>query len=176
MSQKLDSLRETINAKLKANPSMKTGMLAETLGVPESDILASMPAGYANEFRIANFEEFIKGLQQLGLVYFVSKNPACVVEIKGRFCGFSRSGPYLNVNGEGIHLHLRLDHLTRIFHVTPPDSKNGTSPQSLQFFQEDGSMAFKVFLIKAMKEEIGENFEDSCAKVAELVDYHGEQI
>ena len=165
----LDELREKVAGKLAANPGVKTGMMADSLGVPEADILRAMPPGHATELLIKDMAAFIPGLEKLGLVYFVTRNGGCVCEIRGRFGGFSRSGPFLNVNGDGLHLHVRPDRIATVFHVNPPSSGDKPAWPSLQFFLADGSMTFKVFLIAAMQEEAGEDHAASVAALNELV-------
>ncbi len=172
MSISTEELREKIARKLEANPGLKTGMLADTLGVPEAEVLRAMPGGYANELKVKDIEAFITGLEKLGLVYFVTRNPACVAEIKGRFGGFSKSGPFFNVMGDGIHLHLRTDRIASIFHVSPPVREGKPAWPSLQFFQQDGAVAFKFFLIEQMQIEAGDDYSRSLSELSKLVEQH----
>ncbi len=164
----MENLREKVAKKVSVNPSIKTGMLAEALGVPEADVLRAMPEGYARELHIPNMEAFVTKLEGLGLVYFVTRNDACVTEIKGRFGGFSRSGPFFNVIGEHLHLHLRPDRIQTVFHVTPPASDGHPAWPSLQFYQPSGHVAFKVFLIERIQREAGEDWEASLRFLREL--------
>lgn len=164
----MEDLREKIAKKLAANPGLKTGMLAETLGVSEAEVLRAMPDGYARELAVDDMEAFVTSLETLGLVYFVTRNEACVTEIKGRFGGFSRSGPFFNVAGEALHLHLRLDRVAAVFHVTPPAAEGRPSWPSLQFFTRSGETAFKVFLIESMQREAGDDWERSLATLNAL--------
>lgn len=164
----MENLRDKVAKKVAANPAIKTGMLAETLRVPEADILRAMPEGYARELHITNMEAFVTKLEGLGLLYFVTRNDACVTEIKGRFGGFSKSGPFFNVIGEHLHLHLRLDRIESVFHVTPPSGDGRPAWPSLQFYQPSGHVAFKVFLIEAIQTEAGEDWEASLRFLRDL--------
>ena len=165
----MSNLEEKVAKKLAANPSIKTGMLADSLGVPEADVLRAMPMGYARELSVQDLESFVTKLENLGLVYFVTRNDACVTEIKGRFGGFSKSGPFFNVAGDALHLHLRLDRISTVFHVTPPVQNGKPTWPSLQFFQSNGTVAFKVFLIESMQREAGDDWEHSLAALTELL-------
>ncbi|MBI1292175.1 hypothetical protein GC173_13185 [bacterium] len=168
----MEDLREKVARKLAANPAIKTGMLADALGISEAEVLRAMPAGYAHELAVADMAAFVTGLEKLGLVYFVTRNDACVTEIKGRFGGFSKSGPFFNVSSEALHLHLRLDRVAAVFHITPPSTDGKPAWPSLQFFQTSGEVAFKVFLIESMQREVGDNWEQSLAALDELVCAH----
>ena len=168
----MEELREKVAKKLAANPTIKTSILADSLNVPEADILRAMPDGYARQLPIPDLELFVTKLQTLGLLYFVTRNDACITEIEGRFAGFSKSGPFFNVSGQALHLHLRLDRIHTVFHVTPPASQATPAWPSLQFFQSSGIAAFKVFLIESLQRQAGDDWERSLAALDELVRDH----
>jgi len=168
MTVNTEELREKVAKKLEANPGIKTGMMADALGVTEADVLRAMPDGYATELSSKDYESIIREIESLEQIYFVTRNGACVTEIKGRFGGFSQSGPFFNVSGENIHLHLKLRNIGSVFHVTPPVPEGRPPMPSLQFFQDDGVMAFKVFLVKQFKEEAGEDFDGAVSVLEQL--------
>lgn len=166
----MEELREKVAKKLKANPGVKTGMLAETLGVPEVQVLKAMPEGYATSLSTNDLEGLMTALEKLGLVYFVTRNDGCVAEIKGRFSGFSKSGPFFNVAGEQLHLHVRLDRITDVLYVTPAAEEGKPSWPSLQFYLGSGAMAFKVFLIESMQTEAGDDYQQSLNELKALAE------
>lgn len=172
-----DDLREQIARKLKANPGMKTAMLAETLGIAEGEVLRAMPGGLATELALDRLEELIRGLEPLGLLYVVCRTEACVAEIKGRFAGFSRSGPFFNVAGDNLHLHLRLDRVAQAFALRHPfDLEQSATSASFQFFQRDGASAFKVFLLPALKKQASENVDEAFEGWNALIAKHARVV
>ena len=60
-----DDLRTSIFEKIKAGSIMKSAAIAETVGVPEVEVLRSLPAGWATELRAADAEAIIRSLEQL---------------------------------------------------------------------------------------------------------------
>ncbi len=169
MTESLNDLREKVARKLEANPGIKTGMLADTLGVAEADVLRAMPEGHAAELVVKDLESLVRNLEALGTVYFIMRNGACVTEIKGRFGEFSKSGPFFNVSTETLHLHLRLDRIESVFHVNPAMPEGRAPMPSLQFFQSDGSVAFRVFLIESIQQDAGDDFTQSVEALKELI-------
>jgi putative hemin transport protein len=151
-------LRERIARKLSANPRLKTAMLAETLAVPEAEIMRSMPAGFARELDPARSEQLIRALAELGTLYIVCRNPVAVMEVRGRFGGFSQSGPFFNVSGENLHMHLRLDRIHSIFAVQTSEGADGMS--SFQFFDDQGTAALKAFILPALAESDGASLQE----------------
>jgi putative heme iron utilization protein len=149
-----EELREKIARKLEANPTLKTAMLAETLGVPEAEVLRAMPEGMARELDATKAEEIIKSLEGLGTLYVVVRNAVAVMELHGQFAGFSRSGPFLNVAHAPLHLHLRLDRIATVFVLAPHGSEPANSA-SIQFFDPTGSSGIKAFILPGSGEKEG---------------------
>lgn len=164
----LEELQSKVEEKLKANPGIKTAMLAQTLGVPEVAIVRVLPDGRSKELDDSKMEDIIKDIEQLGLVYCVVRNPAVVSESKGVFGGFSKSGPFLNVAGKNIHLHLMLSEFKFVFAVNVPRTEETPPMYSFQFFQPSGMAAIKVFVIESMQKEAGFEFSESEKKFEEL--------
>ncbi|MEQ8821842.1 MAG: hemin-degrading factor [Sumerlaeia bacterium] len=164
-------LREKVARKLEANPSIKTAMLADALGVREDDVLRAMPDGYATELDPAQAEAIVREIELLGTLYVVVRNPMTVIEVTGKFGGFSQSGPFFNVATERLHMHLRLDRVAAIFAVQPPAKDDaGPSMTSIQFFDADGASGLKTFLLPSAIEAAGESLEANLAAWAALRD------
>ena len=166
----VEDLREKVVQKLKANPGIKTAMLAQTLGVPEVAVIRVLPDDRSKELDDSKMEELIKDIEHLGLVYLVVRNPAVVSETRGVFGGFSKSGPFVNVAGNNIHVHLMLANFKFAFSVTVPGSDDSPPMYSLQFFQPSGIAAMKIFVIERMKKEAGFDFQESAKKFHELTE------
>ncbi len=139
-----DNMRETIAQKIAVNPKIKIAHLATSLGCSEVEVLRAWPNDEVCELDARRAEEIIRALEKLDVVYVVVKNASCVSETFGIFGGFSRSGPFLNVATESLHLHLRVEKIATIFALVP---QNGGMP-SLQFFDSEEASCFKVFLIQ----------------------------
>lgn len=169
VAEGVNELRAKVARKLEANPGIKTAMLADTLGVPEAQILRAMPEGRARELDPSKAEQIISGLENLGLFYVVCRNPVTVMEVKGRFGGFSHSGPFFNVAGENLHMHLKLGEVGAIFAVEATQ-RDGGQMHSIQFFDQDGCAAFKVFLIKSFQDEAGDDYSAHKALFLSLIE------
>ncbi len=149
-------LKEKVARKLEANPRIKTAMLADAIGVPEADVLAAMPEGYSTELDGAKVEEIIRSLEALETLYVVVRNAATVMEVKGKFSGFSHSGPFFNVASENLHMHLKLGKIQRVFAVHAPGREEGAAPMvSIQFFDDSGASCLKAFVLPALVEADG---------------------
>jgi len=154
-------LKEKVARKLKANPRLKTAMLADALGVAEAEIMRAMPVGYATELDSDRAEDIIRELDSWGTLYIVVRNTIAVMEVKGAFGGFSQSGPYFNVAGENLHMHLKLGEVENIFAVKPPTADDSTPPLlSLQFFDGNGASGLKAFILPSLIKPDGPSLEE----------------
>ena len=163
-------LREKLVRKIEANPGLKTGMLAEALGIAEAEVLRHWPDDTVRELDPAPIESIIRGLETLGTLYVVVRNATAIIEVTGTFGGFSLSGPYLNVATEAVHMHIKLKGIAALFAVSkPPRSPEGTATHSLQFFDAEGTAAFKVFLMESMSAKGVVPFEVAEKRFVELV-------
>lgn len=165
----VDELKEKIARKLEANPRLKTAMLADALGIAEADVMRAMPLGTNTELDATRSEEVIRGLEALGTLYVVVRNNVSVMEVKGRFGGFSQSGPFFNVAGENLHMHLKLGHVGAVFAVQSPAPEPGKQGMtSFQFFDKGGASALKAFILPDLVEKDGETFETRLNQWNEL--------
>jgi putative heme degradation protein len=58
----------------------------------------------------------------------------------------STAGEFFNVQTDTLDLHIRWQQLAAAFAVEKPSHMDGTATRSLQFFEQTGFAAFKVFL------------------------------
>ena len=68
------------------------------------------------------------------------------MEVDGQFGGFSTAGEFFNVQTETLDLHIRWRQLAAVFAVEKPGHMDGTATRSIQFFDQTGAAALKVFL------------------------------
>ncbi len=137
-----DLIREAI----ARDPSRMTVSLARELGIAEVDVVASLPPGRVCELDSSKWEALLHDFQELGNVHVIVTNGAVTLESFGQFGNFSRWGEYFNVQTKTLDMHIRISQLGRIFAVVKPGHLDGVDTCSIQFFDLDGSAAFKVFL------------------------------
>jgi putative hemin transport protein len=137
---------EHIRAAVEENPRKMTLQLARDLGVPEVEVIRAFPPNRVTELDIARWEELLRNLEALGSVRVLVSNGAATIEVDGQFGGFSTAGEFFNVQTDSLDLHLRWQQLAAVFAVEKPGHMDGTATYSLQFFDQAGAAALKVFL------------------------------
>ena len=73
-------------------------------------------------------------------------NGATTIEVDGQFGGFSTAGEFFNVQTETLDMHIRWQQLAAVFAVEKPGHMDGMATRSIQFFDQAGAAALKVFL------------------------------
>ena len=73
------------------------------------------------------------------------------MESTGRLGGFSNSAGYFNIQSGTIDMHIRAERIASAFAVRKPSHIDGVPTLSLQFFDDNGNSAFKVFLTFGQK-------------------------
>lgn len=135
-----------IQAAVRANPRKMTLQLARDLGVPEAEVIRAFPPDRVTELDIARWEELLRSLQSLGTVRVIVSNGATTAEMEGQFDGFSKTGPFLNVQSSTLDMHIRWEEIGAAFAVQKPDHLDGINTLSIQFYDRAGAAAFKVFV------------------------------
>ena len=138
--------KDRIQAAVRANPRKMTMQLARDLGVPEAEVIRAFPADRVSELAIARWEELIRSFHGLGTVRVIVSNGATTAEMEGQFDGFSKSGPFFNVQSPTLDMHIRWQELGAAFAVQKPGHLDGINTLSLQFYDRTGAAAFKVFV------------------------------
>ena len=138
--------RERIQAAIRENPSQMTMLLAQQLGVPEVEVIRAFPADRVMELDIARWQELLRNFEAFGPVRVLVSNGATTVEVDGQFGGFSTAGEFFNVQTDTLDMHVRWKELAAVFAVEKPGHLDGVATRSIQFFDQTGAAALKVFL------------------------------
>src|SRR5215210_4127040 len=137
---------ERIRAAVEKNPRKMTLQLARDLGVPEVEVIRAFPVDRVVEFDIARWEELLQSFEGFGSVRVLVSNGATTIEVDGQFGGFSTAGEFFNVQTDSLDMHIRWKALAAAFAVVKPGHMDGTATRSIQFFDQTGAAALKVFL------------------------------
>ena len=137
---------DIIRAAVSKNPRKMTLQLARELGVPEVEIIRALPDGRAVELDLRRWEDLLRSLEALGGVRVLVSNGAATIEVDGHFGGFGTTGEFFNVQTASLDMHIRWRELAAAFAVEKPGHMDGTATHSIQFFDQFGAAAFKVFL------------------------------
>jgi putative hemin transport protein len=146
MKSKQTEMSDRIRAAVERNPRKMTLQLARDLGVPEVEVVRAFPPDRVMELDISRWEELFRSLEVLGPVRVLVSNGATTIEVDGQFGGFSTAGEFFNVQTESLDLHIRWQQLAAAFAVEKPGHMDGTATRSLQFFDQTGAAALKIFL------------------------------
>ena len=137
---------ERIRAEVERNPRKMTLQLAIDLGVPEVDVIRAFPPDRVMELDVARWEDLLRSFEALGSVRVLVSNGAATIEVDGQFGGFSTAGEFFNVQTDSLDVHIRWRQLAAVFAVEKPGHMDGAATRSVQFFDQTGAAAFKVFL------------------------------
>lgn len=137
---------DRIRAAVAANPRKMTLQLAHDLGVPEVEVIRAFPADRVCELDISRWPELIGRLEGLGTVRVIVSNGCVTAELAGEFGGFSKTGPFFNVQTSSLDMHIRWQELGAAFAIEKPGHLDGIKTLSIQFYDRAGAAAFKVFL------------------------------
>lgn len=139
-------LLQRVREAVAQNPGQMTLQLARDLGVPEVEIIRALPDGRAVELDIARWEELLRSFESLGQVHVLVSSGAATLEAVGQFGGFSTWGEFFNVQTPSLDMHIRWPQLAAAFAVEKPGHLNGVNTLSVQFFDQAGAAACKLFL------------------------------
>jgi putative heme utilization carrier protein HutX len=142
----IDDLKDRVKAALEKSPNIMTMQLAKQLQVPEADVIRALPENRAVELDVTRWEELIRGFEAFGKVHVICTNGAVTMESNGTFEGFSTWGDFFNVQSQTLDMHIRGKNLSAAFAVEKPSHMDGVNTLSIQFFDQKGDAAMKVFL------------------------------
>ena len=137
---------ERIRTAVEKNPRKMTLQLARDLGVPEVEVIRAFPADRVVELDIARWEDLLQSIEGLGSVRVLVSNGATTIEVDGVFGGFSTAGEFFNVQTDTLDMHIRWQQLAAVFAVEKPGHMDGMATRSIQFFDQTGAAALKIFL------------------------------
>ena len=140
------ALAARVAAYLQENPRTMTLSLARSWGLPEADIVRHLPAGQVTELVADRFAEMMEQLTGFGKVHVIVSNRATTLEAFGEFGRFSTWGEFFNVQTKSLDMHIRHEQIGAVFAVEKPGHMDGVTTLSLQFYDQAGESAFKVFL------------------------------
>src|SRR5439155_17189387 len=86
-----------IRAAVEAQPRKMTLQLAHELGVPEVEVVRAFPSERVTELDVGQWEKLLRSFEGLGIVRVIVSNSCTTAELEGQFGGFSRTGPFFNV-------------------------------------------------------------------------------
>src|SRR5438093_10097996 len=102
---------ETIRVAVQKNPRRMTLQLARDLGVPEVEVIRAFPPHRVTELDVSRWEELIRSFEELGTVRVIVSNGCATAELEGQFGGFSKTGPFFNVQTPTLDMHIRWEAL-----------------------------------------------------------------
>jgi putative heme utilization carrier protein HutX len=146
ISADVPALARRVTECLKSNPRAMTLALARELQVPEADVVRHLPAERVTELASDRFREMMDRLTAFGKVHVIVSNGATTLEAFGEFGRFSTWGEYFNVQTKSLDMHIRHEQIGAVFAVEKPGHMDGVTTLSLQFYDQAGDSAFKVFL------------------------------
>jgi putative heme utilization carrier protein HutX len=141
----LETKRRAIRQTLEQNGRQMAVVLARKHGVAEIEVVRAMPEGMALELDATRWQDIIRALTPLGPCHVIVNNGSVTMECTGTFDGFSMSGPFFNVQNDELDMHIAYRTLTHAFAIVKPGHTDGVMTQSIQFFNDRGEAAFKVF-------------------------------
>lgn len=127
-----------------------TMMGARKFGVPEGHVIAALVGEWPiTELRAVDFPSIMDALKGVGEVRIFVRSRVAVMEVNGNLgeAKFSRTGPFFNVDGGGLDMHIMQGEIARAYAVEKKshmDAKDHT--RSIQFYDREGNAGFKVFL------------------------------
>jgi putative heme iron utilization protein len=140
------ALAEKVRRHVAENPRAMTLELARRLGVPELEIIRAQLPECGRELNAARFAEIVERLAGLGRCQVIVSNSGCTMESFGVFGGVSSTGPFLNVQTEGLDMHIRKDAIRAAVCFDKPGHLDGVLRHSVQFYGADGAAVFKAFV------------------------------
>jgi putative heme utilization carrier protein HutX len=135
-----------IRTSLRDRPAQMTLQLARQVGVPEVEVIRLLPDGRSVELDVARWEEIFQSLAEVGKVHVIVSNASVTCEVVGEFGGFSTWEEFFNVQTKSLDLHIRWPRLGSVFAVEKPSHMDAGRTLSVQFFDQSGDSALKVFL------------------------------
>lgn len=127
--------------------------IAREHGVSPLAVIEALPADQRTLVEPELFADVFKDLESWGEVLVIVHTPDIVLECAGPIPSGSFARGYYNIHGESpIGGHIRAERCRRIAFVSRPFM--GRRSLSIQFFNGDGEVMFKVFVRRDEKREL----------------------
>ena len=140
-----DTVSSRVTAYFQDQPRAMTMMAARELDLPEAEVLRHLPNNKSTELDARKFREMMDSLAEQGKVHVIVSNGATTIEAFGEFGGFSTFDPFFNVQTKSLDMHIRHEKIAAVFCVEKPGHLDGVPTLSVQFYDDAGNSAFKVF-------------------------------
>ena len=142
----MSSLRAQVAEIIAANPNQMPGHIAAELGVTEFDVVANLPEEMVTVMPRAELDNLMADLPDWGNMTTIVSVAGSIFEFKGNFPMGKVGHGYYNLvtKGDGLHGHLKLDNVAEVALVSKPFM--GSESHSIQFFDGDGAIVFKIYL------------------------------
>lgn len=142
--ERAEALRHGYNGLVEAEPRIRLRDAGDRLGVPEAALVAAQVDGAATRLG-TDWPLMLEAFKRLGTVMVLTRNESCVHEKVGAFEEITAGGPHGLVLGADIDLRINFARWHHGFAVEKP-LESGDIRRSLQFFDQEGTAVFKLFL------------------------------
>jgi putative heme iron utilization protein len=112
----------------------------------EVEVIRAIPPDRIMELDVCQWEELLRSFKAFGSVRVLVSNGATTIEVDGQFGGFSTAAEFFNVQTDTLDMHIRWKELAAAFAVEKPGHMDGIATRSIQFFEQTGAAALKVFV------------------------------
>lgn len=139
-------IRRRINEVIAAGDYISSLKLAKEMRVPEVTVIRNLPEGNMIELSATRFREILNEVSNWGRVTVVVRSPTFIGEFKVSLPKGESGENFYNLWSEDFTCHIREEEVGSIFFVTQPLMERES--RSIQFFDVNGDVMFKVFLPK----------------------------
>lgn len=145
MTPLTDAQARSLKERLAANPGVVLEGLAEAQGCAVARVIECLPAGMWRKIPGARFIDVMQDVAAWGTPVTVIVHTADVImEFTGPLPGGEQGHGFYNLNGAGLHGHLRHRNCGAIYAVERPFMHKDSA--CLMFCNLDGGVMFKVFI------------------------------
>lgn len=135
---------KTLAEAMAENPTAALEDIARAAGVTPLDVLEALPAGEVTHLPGARMVAALDDIAGWGEVTFIVNTGPVVLEAKGPMHGGTVAHGMYNLRGKPIGGHLNIAACARVAFVRR--KLFSTETRSVQFYGQDGSCLFKVYL------------------------------
>jgi putative heme utilization carrier protein HutX len=155
---------ERVRQALAAKPDGVIESIAREVGVPTLTVLDAIPADQRHYIAPERFEALWQEMATWGVVLFLVHTVDVVLEVDGTLPVGSFGHGYYNIHGDSpIGGHLKAENCKAIYLVDR--AFHGRRSCSVQFFNGDGEVMFKIFVKRDKAREL---LADQVAKFEAL--------